>query len=196
MNARCSGARRRTIWGAGLHDRPRFRDWDLTKIIGAQVLTDLRRSSPPSMHCLAASGSAPRRLTPNYRPVTALFVVAAPERDALREASYFVERLAMEAMPLAGLVLNRVAPVILPQLSAEAAIAGADRLDESDEYGLTSGMLRLHADRVENGRRQRRLAESFCTAHPRVPVASVAALAGDVHDLDGLREVAVGLATE
>ena len=31
-----------------------------------------------------------------------------PSRDALREASYFVERLAAERMPLAGLVLNRV----------------------------------------------------------------------------------------
>ena len=169
----------------------------LTKIIGAQVLTDLQ-TFIASFDALF--GGFRERAEATYAQLqasdTRFIVVAAPERDALREASYFVERLAMEDMPLAGLVLNRVAPVILPQLSAEAAIAGADRLDESDEYGLTSGMLRLHADRVENGRRQRRLAESFCTAHPRVPVASVAALAGDVHDLDGLREVAVGLATE
>src|SRR5690606_41547035 len=41
-------------------------------------------------------------------PGTAFLVVAAPERDALREAAYFVERLAAEDMPLAGLVLNRV----------------------------------------------------------------------------------------
>ena len=39
---------------------------------------------------------------------TSFVVVAAPERDALREASYFVERLGEERMPLAGLVLNRV----------------------------------------------------------------------------------------
>jgi anion-transporting ArsA/GET3 family ATPase len=41
-------------------------------------------------------------------PGTAFVVVAAPERDALREAAYFVERLAEEKMPLAGLVVNRV----------------------------------------------------------------------------------------
>ena len=41
-------------------------------------------------------------------PDTAFLVVAAPEPDALREASYFVERRAQEGMPLAGLVLNRV----------------------------------------------------------------------------------------
>ena len=39
---------------------------------------------------------------------TAFVVVAAPERDALREAAYFVDRLAREGMPLAGLVVNRV----------------------------------------------------------------------------------------
>ena len=41
-------------------------------------------------------------------PGTAFLVVAAPEPDALREASYFVERLAEDGMPLAGLVVNRV----------------------------------------------------------------------------------------
>ena len=34
-------------------------------------------------------------------PGTAFLVVAAPERDALREAAYFVERLAADDMPLA-----------------------------------------------------------------------------------------------
>src|SRR5579875_3000977 len=41
-------------------------------------------------------------------PGTAFVVVASPEPDALREASYFVERLSTEHMPLAGLIVNRV----------------------------------------------------------------------------------------
>ena len=68
-----------------------------------------RRSSPRSTPCSAASASAP---SATYRllqaPGTAFLVVAAPEPDALREASYFVERLDAERMPLAGLILNRV----------------------------------------------------------------------------------------
>ena len=40
-------------------------------------------------------------------PGTAFVVVAAPEPDALREASYFVERLSAESMPLAGVIVNR-----------------------------------------------------------------------------------------
>jgi anion-transporting ArsA/GET3 family ATPase len=169
----------------------------LTKIIGAQVLRDLQ-TFIASFDALF--GGFRQRAEATYAqlqaPDTRFVVVATPERDSLREASYFVERLAVEDMPLAGLVLNRVQPVILPELSTEAAIAGADRLAEADEHHLTGGMLRLHADRVQNGRRQRRLAESFCSAHPTVPAASVAALAGDVHDLEGLREVARALATE
>jgi anion-transporting ArsA/GET3 family ATPase len=113
--------------------------------------------------------------------------VAAPEPDALREASYFVQRLEAEQMPLAGLVLNRVQQVRLPELTAATARAGAERLD--GEHSLVAELLRLHADRMETAARQTHLARSFTGAHPRVPVATVIALADDVHDLDGLTEV-------
>ncbi|HAM21757.1 MAG TPA: ATPase [Actinobacteria bacterium] len=169
----------------------------LTKVIGAQVLKDLQ-GFVSSFDALF--GGFRQRAEATYAqlqaPDTRFLVVAAPERDALREASYFVERLAGEDMPLAGLILNRVQEVPLPNLSAETALAGADRLDENGEHPLTAGMLRLHADRVANGQRQRRLAQRFSTAHPRVPAAAAPALAGDVHDLDGLREVAAALADQ
>ncbi|MFD7337611.1 ArsA family ATPase [Streptomyces violascens] len=63
-------------------------------------------------------------------PGTAFLVVAAPERDALREAAYFVERLAADDMPLAGLVLNRVHGSAASRLSAERALAAAESLEE------------------------------------------------------------------
>ncbi|MFF4182025.1 ArsA-related P-loop ATPase [Streptomyces sp. NPDC001691] len=63
-------------------------------------------------------------------PGTAFLVVAAPERDALREAAYFVERLAADDMPLAGLVLNRVHGSAAARLSAERALAAAESLEE------------------------------------------------------------------
>ncbi|MDQ3600393.1 MAG: AAA family ATPase, partial [Actinomycetota bacterium] len=56
-------------------------------------------------------GGFRERATATYEllrsPGTSFVVVAAPEADALREAAYFVDRLATERMPLAGLVLNR-----------------------------------------------------------------------------------------
>ncbi|MDQ0992122.1 ArsA family ATPase [Streptomyces sp. V3I7] len=63
-------------------------------------------------------------------PGTAFLVVAAPERDALREAAYFVERLAAEGMPLVGLVLNRVHGSGADRLSAERSLAAAENLAE------------------------------------------------------------------
>ena len=79
---------------------------------------------------------------------TAFLVVAAPEPDALREAAYFVERLTDDEMPLAGLVINRASPRPRTDLSAEEAIAAADRLHDRDPSSMTAGLLRLHADRV------------------------------------------------
>jgi anion-transporting ArsA/GET3 family ATPase len=120
---------------------------------------------------------------------TAFLVVAAPEPDALREAAYFTERLAAENMPLAGLILNRVHPVTVPELSAEKALAAAEELDaESADQRLAAGLLRLHAERVRLSARERRLAERFTASQPNVAVAEIPARAGDIHDLEGLRE--------
>jgi anion-transporting ArsA/GET3 family ATPase len=167
----------------------------LTKIIGAQVLRDLQtfvtsfdalfggfRERAEQTHALLGARG------------TAFLVVAAPEPDALREASYFVERLDEERMPLAGLVLNRVAPVRLPELSPEQAGAGAERLRDTDPTtgsaeALAASLLDLHADRMRQAARQHHLADRFVAANPRVPVVAVPALAQDVHDLDALREV-------
>ncbi|HUR51083.1 MAG TPA: ArsA-related P-loop ATPase [Mycobacteriales bacterium] len=119
-------------------------------------------------------------------PGTAFVVVATPEPDALREASYFVERLAAEEMPLAGLVINRVHRTAASGLSASRALSAAEALDDD---ALAAGVLRLHAERTVLVAREEHLTERFTGAHPGVPVASVAAQPGDVHDLEGLRRV-------
>jgi hypothetical protein len=47
----------------------------------------------------------------------------------------------------------------------------------------------MHAERMNLGKREQRLAEHFTSAHPAIPVAEVVAQPGDVHDLDGLRVI-------
>jgi anion-transporting ArsA/GET3 family ATPase len=118
-------------------------------------------------------------------------VIASPEPDALREASYFVERLASEQMPLAGLVLNRRHTVSAAGLTAAAAEAAAERLESGNKLG--AGVLRVHAERAVRAADERRLLGRFTAAHPRVPVVEVPAMAVDVHDLDGLRDVGAAL---
>ncbi|MEE4422499.1 ArsA family ATPase [Streptomyces bugieae] len=106
----------------------------LSKLMGGQLLRDVQ-TFVAAMDTMF--GGFRTRADATYRllqaPGTAFLVVAAPERDALREAAYFVERLAAEQMPLAGLVLNRVHGSGAAQLSAERALAAAETLGE----GLT-----------------------------------------------------------
>ncbi|MFJ7767968.1 ArsA family ATPase [Streptomyces sp. NPDC097107] len=240
----------------------------LGKVLGGQFLKDVQTfvAAMDSMF-----GGFRTRADATYKllqaPGTAFLVVAAPERDALREAAYFVERLAAEDMPLAGLVLNRVHGSGADRLSAERALAAAESLagenledprivdqdggkvgvrNSPDPYGssdssepssefppehspeapdttdgtlddtlggapddtppdgtpersvdqLTAGLLRLHADRMHLLAREQRTRDRFTARHPEVAVTEVAALPGDVHDLAGLREIGVRLATD
>lgn len=165
----------------------------MSKILGAQVLRDVQLFVTSFD---ALFGGFRERAEQTYAqlqaPDTRFIVVAAPEPDALREASYFVQRLETERMPLAGLVLNRVQEVRLPQLSAASARAGAERLGDTDV--LVAELLRMHANRMETAARQENVTRSFTGAHPRVPIARAIALADDVHDLEGLTQVADMLA--
>nr|WP_229849950.1 ArsA family ATPase [Streptomyces termitum] len=244
----------------------------LGKLLGGQFLGDVQ-TFVAAMDTMF--GGFRTRADATYRllqaPGTAFLVVAAPERDALREAAYFVERLAAEGMPLAGLVLNRVHGSGAAGLSAARARAAAENLDEGrmadpgdgknglrdapapssgpsrsataaapsaksptarpadagstahdtsaapgaavetdapeadapegpgapgaaptadpDVRRLTAGLLRLHEERMRVLARERRTRDRFTALHPEVPVADVAALPGDVHDLAGLRAI-------
>ena len=44
--------------------------------------------------------------------------------------------------------------------------------------------------------REQHLRERFVASHPQVPTALVAAMPGDIHDLDGLRSIGAELARE
>ncbi|HEU5416042.1 MAG TPA: ArsA family ATPase, partial [Streptosporangiaceae bacterium] len=109
----------------------------LTKILGAQVLRDVQTfvTALDTMF-----GGFRERADYTYQllraPGTAFLVVAAPEPDALREASYFVERLAQERMPLAGLLLNRVQRAPAARLSAARSQAAAETLQASGSHPL------------------------------------------------------------
>ncbi len=167
----------------------------LTKVLGAQVLRDVQTfvAALDTMF-----GGFRERADATYRLLqddgTSFVVVAAPERDALREAAYFVERLDRDRMPLAGLVLNRVHELDHVDISAERAVAAAETLAERKEHPLTQQLLRMHADRVRVVEREQLMVERFTAAHREVPLRRVRACAQDIHDLPGLREIGADLA--
>ena len=166
------------------------------KIVGAQFLSDLR-SFVAAFDTVF--GGFQERAERTYRllraPGTAFVVVAVPDTDAMREASFFVKRLAEDTMPLAGLVVNRTHPLSKGPsagLSAERASTAADTL--ADTHPLAVAALRLHAERVRRRERELRLCERMWATHPDVRVTEVAARPEDVHDLSGLREIGSALA--
>ncbi|HKR68308.1 MAG TPA: ArsA family ATPase [Streptosporangiaceae bacterium] len=171
----------------------------ITKIIGSQLLRDVQTfvSAMDTMF-----GGFRERAEYTYRllraPGTAFLVIAAPEPDALREASYFVERLERDEMPLAGLILNRVHRSPAARLSAARSLAAAETLqglDDTDSTDLGIAALRLHAERMRKAESERKLARRFTAAHPLVPVAQIPAQPDDVHDLNGLRVIGSAFAS-
>jgi anion-transporting ArsA/GET3 family ATPase len=185
--ARAGGRGLRKIVGAGFTLFAKA----VSTILGGQLLAD---ASAFVQAFDTMFGGFRERATATYAllrsPGTAFLVVAAPEQDALREAAYFVDRLSADDMPLGGLVLNRTHPV-RAELSATKARAGAEGLRGAP---LAAAVLRLHADRVDLAEREDRLLSRFTSAHPAVAVTKVPVVAGDVTDLDGLREIGARLA--
>jgi len=163
----------------------------LNKVLGAQVLTDMQ-TFVAAFDTLF--GGFRQRADSTYALLqaeeTAFLVVAAPESAAMREASYFVERLAEEQMPLAGLVINRVHENGADGITAADAESAGRKLEGGDASDkVTADLLAVHAEGIRVSARETRLKKGFTAAHPGVATVSVAALAGDVHDLDGLREI-------
>ncbi|MEU6386658.1 ArsA-related P-loop ATPase [Streptomyces bauhiniae] len=112
----------------------------LGKILGGQLLKDAQTfvsAMDTTFGGFRTRADATFKLL--QAPGTAFLVVAAPERDALREAAYFVERLAAEKMPLVGLVLNRVHGSGATRLSAERALTAAENLAEPGIVDQTDG---------------------------------------------------------
>jgi len=163
-----------------------------TRVIGTELLNDLSTfvAALESMF-----GGFRQRAQQTYEllkaPGTAFVVVAAPEPDALREASYFVERLSAENMPLAGVIVNRTrvaAPVEGGEpLPAARADAAADELAATQP--LAAAALRVHAEVAAAAQHDARMTRRFSSAHPEVPLVAVPALPQDVHDLAGLRTI-------
>jgi anion-transporting ArsA/GET3 family ATPase len=120
---------------------------------------------------------------------TQFVVVSAAEPDALREASFFVDRLSSERMPLAGLILNRTHPTLCT-LQPERAADAAQELRDKDPESLAAAVLEVHADRAQTAKREIRLLSRFTGANPHVAIVGVPSLPFDVSDLDALRAIA------
>ncbi|MCB0923455.1 MAG: ArsA family ATPase [Mycobacterium sp.] len=169
----------------------------MSTILGSQMLSD---ASAFVQSLDSTFGGFREKADRTYellkRRGTQFVVVSAAEPDALREATFFVDRLSTEGMPLAGLILNRTHPMLC-SLTVERAIDGATDLEAlpdnhagTPENVLTAGVLRIHADRGQTAKREIRLLSRFTGANPTVRLVGVPSLPFDVSDLTALQAIA------
>ncbi len=134
--ARASGRVYLKVLGAGIG----MASTVLTKVLGGQMLSDVQTfvAALDSMF-----GGFRDRADLTYGLLkdrgTAFVVVATPERDALREAAFFVERLAADDMPLAGVVVNRLQGLAVPELTSGRALAGAELIGIPEDGAQGAG---------------------------------------------------------
>ncbi len=165
----------------------------MDKVLGSSLITDVQTFVRA---CEAIFGGFRQRAEETFARLssrhTVFLVVATAQRDALREASYFVDRLTEEQMPLAGLVVNRVHGSAL-DVSAQRAAALAEDLDAVDGtdggHALEAEALRRHADLMRVTEAEAALLDRFATARPDVAQTKVPVLPSDVTALDDLRRV-------
>nr|WP_294690790.1 ArsA-related P-loop ATPase [uncultured Friedmanniella sp.] len=159
----------------------------MNKVVGGPLIGDLKTFVAG---CEALFGGFRTRAQETYALLssrhTTFVVVATPQREALREAAFFVDRLTEERMPLAGLVVNRLHVTSL-EVSAERALSLAEDLPDSARVEVEA--LRRHADLVRVIESEQQLLRRFSGSRPRVARTSVETLPTDVTDLATLRQV-------
>jgi anion-transporting ArsA/GET3 family ATPase len=165
----------------------------MNKVLGSQIIADVQTFVTAFE---ALFGGFRQRATSTFALLssshTTFLVVATPQRDALREAAYFVDRLTEENMPLSGLVLNRVHASAL-NLSPARAVALAEDLDPTTA-AVEIEALRRHASLMRVVETETRLTDRFAASRPTVAQTQVQSLPTDVTDLTSLRRVGVLLA--
>jgi anion-transporting ArsA/GET3 family ATPase len=116
---------------------------------------------------------------------TAFVVVASPRHDTISEAVWFAQQLRDQEVGVAASIINRVVPSFDDGTSAEGV--PDDLLDDEAGLGaLWRNLVELRAIRAAELAALRPLVELTEPA----PVALLPLLERDVHDIDGLNEIA------
>ena len=119
-------------------------------------------------------------------PSTAFVLVASPRRDAVDEALFFASKLGEAGITVQALVVNRVHPAFGEGLPPRG---GAPAPSGSSLAVLERNLAELEAVAV----RERTYLAALTRKVAPAPTVTVPFLAGDVHDLDGLRQVGAAL---
>ncbi len=114
---------------------------------------------------------------------TTFLLITSPREASIQEAEWFAKRLREEDLPFGGVIVNRVRAQIgtspSPQLESELNGLVGDKLGAKVARTLGEQVALAEVDTHNMADLRRRLG--------RKPTLAVPELAGDVHDLEGLR---------
>jgi anion-transporting ArsA/GET3 family ATPase len=116
---------------------------------------------------------------------TAFILVAAPRREVVEEASFFAEKLGEADIPVRALIVNRMHPKF-SDASPDAMRERSRTLEGTDLGGLYGNL----ADFLTVASREEAHVAGLAERVAPAPVVRVPFLQTDVHDLDGLGQVA------
>ena len=152
----------------------------ISKVAGAEIVqdaVDFFQAFEGMEEGFSARAAAVRDLLAD--PATAYVLVTSPRPDSIEETTYFASRLGDSGIEPAALVVNRVHPSFGP-VTTEVG-------DQSGDLGaLLENHARLHLAAFDEGEAVAALVERVAPS----PVARLPLLGSDVHDLEGLGEVA------
>ena len=111
---------------------------------------------------------------------TAFVLVTSPRADAVEEAGWFADKLNESGLAVEGLVVNRVHP----------GFGETGALPEAPEGSDLAVLVANFREQQEVNRREQATLDRIVTEVAPSPVANVPLLDIDVHDVDGLGQVA------
>jgi anion-transporting ArsA/GET3 family ATPase len=118
-------------------------------------------------------------------PNTRYVLVASPRHDTVAEAAWFADRLEEHGLDVAAAIVNRVHPTF-----GDGTAAAARQAADVAEDPSVSALWRNLADVRTIAEAERGEIAPLAAAVRSAPLVDVQLLAGDVHDLHGLLEIA------
>jgi anion-transporting ArsA/GET3 family ATPase len=152
----------------------------ISKVAGAEIVedaVDFFQAFEGMEQGFSDRAAAVRELLAD--PSTAYVLITSPRPDSIEETAYFAAKLGETEVEAAALVVNRVHPAFAPVAVRPDAVEGPLR-----------GILANHDRLARSVSEENRALSTLFDQLPDCPVARVALLATDVHDLDGLATMA------
>ncbi|MEM7287249.1 MAG: ArsA-related P-loop ATPase [Actinomycetota bacterium] len=119
---------------------------------------------------------------------TAFVLVTAPLGEAIDESCYFAERLRESGLDVRAVVVNRLQPRFTDAAQEAVSAAAAAAAGTNAQAQLT-----LLADLVTLADAEEAQLAPLLESCPDAPVARIPQLDGDVHDLEGIEDIATCL---